>query len=332
MRFNLMSFGIMRAASLAAAVVFAGGVLAQGSARAEWPERQVTLVACFPAGGGTDIAMRMFNTQLGQALGKPVIVENRGGAGGNIGTAVVARSAPDGYTLLGCSSAFVVNPSLYANVAYDPFKDFEPVTILGAAPNVLVVPAKSEIKTFQELVAKIKANQGKLNYTSSGIGTTPFLAAELIKLRLGLNIVHIPYAGAGPATQAALAGLVDMYAANLGSLGAQIAAGTLRPIAQTGKERWPDLPNVPTLDELGIKNAESDTFQSVLVPAGTPKPIIDRLYKEIKAIITTDEIKKKYWTSGLQVLAESPEQFKARIAKEVPMYKEVIDKAGLKIK
>lgn len=154
----------------------------------------------------------------------------------------------------------------------------------------------------------------------------------MIKLRVGLDIVHIPYAGAGPATQAALAGLVDMYAANLGSLGAQIAAGTLRPIAQTGKERWPELKDTPTLDELGIKNAESDTFQSVLAPAGTPKPIIDRLYKEIKAIITTDEVKKKYWDSGLQVLAESPEQFKARIAREVPMYKEIIDKAGLKIK
>ena len=139
------------------------------------------MVACFPAGGGTDIAARLINTQLGEALGKPVIVENRGGAGGNIGTAAVARAAPDGYTLLVCSSAFVVNPSLYANVAYDPFKDFIPIMVIGASPNAFVVPAQSEIKSMPELIAKAKANPGKLNWTSPGAGTTPYLAGELLQ-------------------------------------------------------------------------------------------------------------------------------------------------------
>src|SRR3954469_5668551 len=162
-------------------------------AQADYPDRQITMIVCFPAGGGTDIAARLVNIQLGEALGKPVIIENRGGAGGSIGTAAAARATPDGYTLLVCSSAFVVNPSLYANVSYDPFKDFEPVMVLGASPNVFVVPAPSEIKSMPEFLAKAKANPGKLNWTSPGAGTTPYLAGEVLKLRTGIDIVHIPF-------------------------------------------------------------------------------------------------------------------------------------------
>jgi tripartite-type tricarboxylate transporter receptor subunit TctC len=300
-------------------------------ARAEYPERQITMVACFPAGGGTDIAARLINTQLGEALGKPVIVENRGGAGGNIGTAAVARAAPDGYTLLVCSSAFVVNPSLYANVAYDPFKDFIPIMVIGASPNAFVVPAQSEIKTMPELLAKAKANPGKLNWASPGAGTTPYLAGELLQLRTGTKMVHIPFAGAGPATQAAVAGQVDMYTANIGSLMGLIDGGKLRPIAVTSKQRWADLPDVPSFDELGIKNAESDTFQGIYAPAGTPPAIIDRLAKELAAILARPDVREKFVKAGLPVVAEGPEVFRARVAREVPMYKEIIDKAGLKI-
>jgi tripartite-type tricarboxylate transporter receptor subunit TctC len=333
MRFTFASSAITRRTLLAlAAGAMAFGGFASSSARAEWPERPITLIVCFPAGGGTDIAMRLMNTQLGEALGKPVIIENRGGAGGNIGSAYAARAKNDGYTLLGCSSAFVVNPSLYVTVAYDPIKDFEPIMAIGAAPNTLTVPAQSDTKTFQDFVKKVKAAPGKLNYTSSGIGTTPYLAAELIKQRLGLDILHIPYSGAGPATQAAIAGQVEMYAANLQSVGAQLQAGTLRAIAQTGKERWPDLKDVPTLDELGIKNAESDTFQGLYAPAGTPKPIIDKIAAALKEILNRPDVKEKYWTSGLAVLAEGPDLLKARIEREVPMYKEIIDKGNLKLK
>jgi tripartite-type tricarboxylate transporter receptor subunit TctC len=315
----------------AALLLIAAAGATLGSARAEYPERQITMVACFPAGGGTDIAARLINTQLGEALGKPVIVENRGGAGGSIGTAAVARAAPDGYTLLVCSSAFVVNPSLYANVTYDPFKDFIPIMVIGASPNAFVVPAQSEIKTLPELINKAKANPGKLNWTSPGAGTTPYLAGELLKLRTGTNMQHIPFAGAGPATTAALAGQVDMYTANIGSLMGLIDSGKLRPIAVTSKQRWPDLPNVPSLDELGIKNAESDTFQGIYVPAGTPQPIVDRLAKELAVILARPDLQEKFVKAGLPVVAEGPEVFRARIAREVPMYKEIIDKAGLKI-
>lgn len=301
-------------------------------ARAEYPDHQITIVACFPAGGGTDLAARMIHVQLGNALGQSVIIENRGGAGGSIGTGVVARAPADGYTLLACSSAFVVNPSLYANVPYDPFKDFVPIMVIGASPNVFVVPVQSKIQTMRELIAEAKANPGKLNWTSPGAGTTPQLAGELLKIKAGIEMVHIPYAGAGPASTAVLAGLVDMYTANYGSLTGLLSGGKVRPIAVTSKKRWPDLPDTPTLDELGIKDAESDTFQALFAPAGTPKPIIDRLAKEIGKILADPEIREKYAKLGLPVLAEGPDAFRARIAREVLMYKEVIDKAGLKIK
>jgi tripartite-type tricarboxylate transporter receptor subunit TctC len=314
------------------AAIAALSAAAATPARAEYPERQVTMIVCFPAGGGTDIAARLINTHLADILGKPVIIENRGGAGGSIGTAAAARAAPDGYTLLVCSSAFVVNPNLYANVTYDPFKDFIPLMVLGASPNVFTVPIKSEIQSLPELIAKAKANPGKLNWTSSGVGTTPYLAGELLKLRTGTSMVHIPFAGAGPASQAAIAGQLDWYTANLGSVQGLIDGNLVRPIAVTSKQRWPDLPNVPTLDELGIKDAESDTFQGVYAPAGVPKPIVDKLVKALTEILQRKDVSDGFAKSGLPVVAEGPDAFKARIAREVPMYKDIIDKAGLKIK
>jgi tripartite-type tricarboxylate transporter receptor subunit TctC len=226
----------------------------------------------------------------------------------------------------------VVNPSLYANVTYDPFKDFEPIMVLGASPSVFVVPASSIIKSLPDLLARAKANPGKLNWTSSGVGTTPYLAGELLKLRTETEMVHIPFAGAGPASQAAVAGQVDWYTANIGSLQGLIDGGQLRPIAVTAKARWQTLPDVPTLDELGIKDAESDTFQGVFAPAGAPKPTIERLAKELKAILDRPDTREKFVKVGLPVVAEGPDVFRARIAKEVPMYREIIDKAGLKIR
>jgi len=328
-----MALSVLRKISLITATLMTAAVaFSLGSAHAEYPDRPVTIVACFPAGGGTDLAVRMMHVELGKALGQPVIIENRGGAGGSVGTGAVARATPDGYTLLSCSSAFVVNPSLYANVPYDPIKDFIPIMVIGASPNVFVVPAQSKIQTMQELIAEAKANPGKMNWTSPGVGTTPQLAGELLKLKLGLEMTHIPYAGAGPANNAVLAGLVDFYVANYGSLTGLLSSGKVRPVAVTSKKRWPDLPDVPTLDELGVKDAESDTFQGVFAPARTPQPVIDRLAKEMSTILADPEMQGKYVKLGLPVVAEGPAAFKARIEREVPMYKEVIDKAGLKIK
>jgi tripartite-type tricarboxylate transporter receptor subunit TctC len=225
----------------------------------------------------------------------------------------------------------VVNPSLYANAAYDPVKDFVPLMVLGASPNVFVVPEKSEIKSMKEFIEKAKANGGTFNWTSPGAGTTPQLAGELIQLRTGIKMQHIPFPGAGPASNAAIAGQVDLYTANLGSVQGLIDGGRVRPIAVTSKMRWPALPNVPTLAESGIKDAESDTFQGVYVLAGTPQPVIDRLVKELSAILARLDVKEKFEKIGLPVVADGPAAFMKRVQHEVPMYKEVIDKAGLKI-
>ena len=314
-------------AMLAAALA----LLAPTMARADYPERQVTMLVCFGAGGGTDIAARMVSEPLAQALGKPVVVENRAGAGGNLGIQAVARAAPDGYTLLICSSAFVVNPSLYVNANYDPIKDFSPVIVLGGSPNVYTVKADSKFKTLADFTAAVKANPGKTNWTSPGVGTTPYLAGEILKMRAGLDMQHIPYKAVPAAVTAVLSGDAAMMTANYGSLAGQIDSGLLRPLAQTGKTRWPEMPNVPTLDELGIKNAETDTIFGVWVPAGTPQPIIDRLAKEIAKILKQPDIVERYRKAGAPVIAEGPDAFKARIAREVPMYKQIVEKAGLKV-
>ena len=319
---------VLRRTLIAAAFT---ALLAPVGSQAQYPDRQITMVVCFPAGGGTDIAARIINTPLGEALGKPVIIENRGGAGGNIATTAVARMPADGYTLLVCSSAFVVNPSLYASATYDPLKDFVPLMVIGASPNVFVVPAQSPIKSMKEFLEKAKAADGKMNWTSSGVGTTPQLTGELIQLRTGIKMQHVPYAGAGPATTAALAGQVDLYTANIGSLQALIDGGKLRPVAVTSAKRWPAMPDVPTLEEAGVKDAVSDTFQGIYVRAGTPQPVIDRLAKELTAILNRPDIKEKYDKIGLPVVAEGPAAFRKRVEREVPMYKAIIDKAGLKV-
>ena len=308
-----------------------GVIAALAPARAQYPEKQITMVVCFPAGGGTDIAARLVNVPLGEALGKPIVIENRGGAGGNIGIAAVKRLPADGYTLLVCSSAFVVNPSLYAQAAYDPLKDFIPLMVMGASPNVFVVPAQSPIKSMKEFIDKAKANPGKMNWTSPGAGTTPQLAGELLKLRTGIDMQHIPFPGAGPATNAVLAGTVDLYTANIGSVQGLIDGGKVRPIAVTATRRWAPLPDVPTLEEIGVKDAASDTFQGVYVLAGTPQPIVDRLAKELATILAKPDVQEKFAKIGLPVVAEGPDAFRKRVEREVPMFKEIIDKAGLKI-
>lgn len=312
-------------------LAIAFGLLSANVARAEYPERQVTMIVCFGAGGGTDIAARLISEPLAKALGKPVVVENRAGAGGNLGIQAVARAAPDGYTLLVCSSAFVVNPSLYVNANYDPIKDFAPVMVLGGSPNVYTVKADSKIKSLPEFIAAVKANSGKTNWTSPGVGTTPYLAGEILKTRASLDMLHIPYKAVPQAVQAVLAGDAVMMTANYGSVAGQIESGLLRALAQTGKTRWPEIPNVPTLDELGIKDAETDTSYGLWVPAGTPQPIIDRLVNELTKILQQPDVVERYRKSGAPVIAEGPAAFKARIAREVPMYREIVQKSGLKV-
>jgi tripartite-type tricarboxylate transporter receptor subunit TctC len=301
------------------------------TAHADYPERPIKIVVCFGAGGGTDIAARLIAPPLSDALGKPVVIENRPGAGGNLGIQLVAHAAPDGYTLLACSSAFVVNPSLYAHANYDPLKDFAPVMLLGGSPNVYTVKGDSKIKTLDDFIATARASRGKINWTSPGIGTTPYLAGEILKMRERLEMQHIPYRAVPDAVLAVISGDAMMMTANYGSLAGQISAGELRALAQTGKSRWPEIPNVPTLDELGIKNAETDTSYGLWAPAGTPQPIIDRLVKELTQILKQPDIVERYRKVGAPVIGEGPEPFAARIAREVPMYREIVEQVGLKV-
>ncbi len=321
---RLAGVALVAALSLALAAPFANAQ--------QWPEKNITIVAAFPPGGGTDIMSRLLYGPLQEALGKPVIIENRAGASGNIAIQAVARMPADGYTILACSSSFVLNPSMLAGATYDPQKDFIPLMMVGASANVLVVPAASPHKTMQEVIAYAKANPGKLNWTSAGAGTTPYFAGEYMKQQLGLTMAHVPFTGAGPATQAAVAGHVDLYASAYASIAPQIDDGQLRPLAVAAAKRLPQLPDVPTLIELGLKDAEFETFQALFLVAGTPQPIVDRLVTVLSKILANPEIKARIEKTGLPVLAEGPDKFAARIARELPFYKGIIEKGGLKAK
>jgi tripartite-type tricarboxylate transporter receptor subunit TctC len=324
--FDLKLHRVVSAVPIALGLV-AGAAIAP--AHAEYPDRHITLVVCFAPGGATDLLARVVSTPLSQALGTSVVVENRGGAGGNIGIAAVARAQPDGYTLLVASSAYVVNPSLFAKVPYDPFKDFVPIAEFGASPNVIAAAPQEGLKSLAELVANAKAHPDFYNYSSPGTGTTPQLAAELLKLKAGINLTHISFPGAGPAIQAILSHTVQLAALNISGVIQHIKSGGVVALVQTGGTRWPDLADVPTMAEAGFPNSESDTFQGMWAPAGTPPDIIDKLARNATAVLQQPEIRARLMESGFAVTAGGPEALRARVAREVPLWKDVIAKAGI---
>jgi tripartite-type tricarboxylate transporter receptor subunit TctC len=298
---------------------------------AEWPERQITVVAHFAPGGSNDLLARLIASELGPATGQPVIVENRPGANGNIGLAAVARANPDGYTLVVASGVVLINPAI-RKAGYDPIKDFEPIVYLGASPNVILTSPKSGLNSVQDLIAKAKANPGKVTFATPGVGSTSQLAVELLKLRMHLDLVHVPFQGASPAAQAAIAGTTDIASVAVGGMMGLITSGVTKALVQTGKERWPEMPDVPTTTEAGIPDAVVETSQMLLAPAGTPKPIIDRLAKIVLKIMEKPEVREKMLKAGFAVETEGTEQLRARIAREVPMWKEVVERAGIENK
>ena len=299
-------------------------------ASAEYPERPIALIVPFAPGGANDIVGRIIADALGEALGQPVVIENRGGAGGNIGMGAAARAQPDGYTVLLAPSSFVVNPSLYRKVPYDPVKDFAPVADLTYFVVALMVRVEADIDTVATFVARAKAKPGTFSYSTPGPGTLPHLVGELINLRSGIDMVHVPFRGAGPAAAALLGGSVTASITSLSVAMPQIQGGKLRGLAVTGRARWPDLPQVPTLLEAGIPNATTEAWQGLLVPAGTPGEIVERLAKEVTALLARPEIRGKLRSAGFAVTGQGPEALRARIAEEVPQWKAVIEKAGLK--
>jgi tripartite-type tricarboxylate transporter receptor subunit TctC len=321
----------LRLAPLLLAISSPAALTTNGAA-APYPERPVTLVVPFAPGGANDIVARIIQPPLSEALGQPIVIENRGGAGGNIGFAWVARARNDGYTLLLAPSSFTVNPSLYDKVAYDPLWDFEPVAELSIFPNVFTVRPDAGVNSLQELVARAKEKPGALNYSTPGPGTAPHLVTELLKQRTGIDMVHIPYAGAAPAAQAVLGRTVDVGTMSVSVALPQIVAGHLKGLAVTGRERWSDLPQIPTVAEAGVPEAVSEPWQGILVPAGTPKEIVDRLAKALVEIARRPDVRERLRNAGFAATGRGPEDFARRIADDLPKWKDVIEKARIKAK
>jgi tripartite-type tricarboxylate transporter receptor subunit TctC len=298
-------------------------------AREPYPNRTVRIIVPFAPGGPTDILARLVAAGLERSLGKSFIIENRPGASGNIGTGSVARAEPDGYTLLITSSALTANPALFNDLPYDPLKDLAPVAELGTSPNVFVAHPVTGIKTMEQLVAEAKKNPGVLNIAIPGLGTTPHLAAELLRLRAGLDIVNVPFAGAGPSIQAVLGGQTQTASTALPPAQPHIQSGALNGLAVTGSERWSDLPEVPTMGELGYKDFVLETVIPFLAPAGTPQEIIDILAEKAIAVLKQPEVRERARLAGFQVLANGPDELRARIEREVPNYRNLVSEAGI---
>ena len=296
---------------------------------AGYPERPVKIVVPFAAGGPTDVMARLVAQKLAEKLGQQFYVENLPGAGGNLGTANVARSKGDGYTLLVASSSYVVNPSLYKNCPYDAEKDFIPVILAAITPNVLIVHPSVEAKTAKELIELIKAGPGKFNFASPGLGTTPDLASSLFKVTYRLDFGIVPYKGGAPAAQAVLANETHASFVALTPTTQLVKTGKLRALAVTTKKRSSALPEVPTLAEAGISGQESETMQGVFAPKGTPKDVIDLLQREIAAIVKMPDVQAKMLPLGFEPEGGSSAEFEEYVKSEVAKWKKVIADAKI---
>ena len=306
------------------------GFSAQAQDTAGYPVRPVKIIVPFAPAGPTDTMARLIAQKLSESLGKQFYVENHPGAGGNLGMAMVANAAPDGYTLLLVSSSVVVNPSLYEKVPYDVYKSLAPITLAGSSPNILVVHPSVPAKDVKELIAYVQANPGKVSFASPGFGTTASLAAESFKHALKLDIQPVPFNGAGPALNAVVGGQVQIGFMALPPVTPHLKAGTLRALAMTTEKRVAAAPDVPTMAEAGVPGDQiSDVMQAVFAPAGTPKPIVDLLQKEIARAVAAPDVKSKLDSLGFDAIADTPEHFAARIKAEVPKWAKVIEAAKI---
>jgi tripartite-type tricarboxylate transporter receptor subunit TctC len=315
--------------ALATAALFA---VAVGAAQAQsYPDRPVRLIAPFPAGGLADVLARAVGDEMSKTLGQPVIVENRAGAGGNTGADAVAKSAPDGYTLLMSSAGILTaNPHLYARMPFDAATAFVPVSNVAEMPMLLVVHPKVEAKTLREFVALARAQEGKLNFGSPGIGTTGHLGLAMFMHAAGVKITHVPYRGAAPAVTDLIAGQIDGVVDNPPTVLPHIAAGKLRPLAVAARERMPLLPDVPTAAEQGVANYEASSWFGIAAPAGTPPEVVARLHREIAAAVRTPAMQERFAKSGARLVGNSPSEFAAQIRAERVRWGEIIRAANIK--
>jgi tripartite-type tricarboxylate transporter receptor subunit TctC len=298
----------------------------------DYPNRPITLIVPFPAGGSTTVMARNVADKMSAALGQQVVVENRGGAGGTIGTRSVAKAPADGYTiLLSYTGTFSIAPSAYANPGYDPRKDFAPIGMIGAAPNVLVVTPSLPVHSIAELIKYGKAQASPMPYASPGVGTVNHLAFELLAAETGTKLQHVPYKGNGPAITDVLGGHIPMMFIPIPAAIGNVKAGTLRAIAVTSAARSSVLPDLPTLAESGVPGFEVALRYGLAAPAGTPRPVIERLNKELNAALGSDEVKQRLATEGADALPGTPEAYAADLDKEEKKWGALVRKLGLKV-
>jgi tripartite-type tricarboxylate transporter receptor subunit TctC len=306
--------------------------IALGAFAQSYPNRPIRLVVPFPAAGTTDILARAAAQKLTESLGQAVVVDNRPGAGGNIGSDLVAKSAPDGYTLLmGTVGTHAINPSLYSKMPYDHVKDFVPVVLVAGVPNVLVVNPALPVNSVADLIKLAKDKPGTINFASSGSGTSIHLSGELFKTMAGVDMVHVPYKGSSPALTDLIGGQVQVMFDNLPSALPQIKGGKLRAIAVTSLKRAPALPDIPTINESGLPGFEASSWFGVLAPAGTPAPIVARINAEVNKWLQSADAREKLISQGAEAAGGSPEQFAAHIRAESDKWAKVVKASGAKV-
>jgi tripartite-type tricarboxylate transporter receptor subunit TctC len=322
---------------LGAGLACAASIALPAAAQGNWPTRAVKIIVPFPAAGTTDILARAIAPELAKAFGQQFIVDNRAGAGGNVGTEIVARSPNDGYTLLmGTVGTHGINRALYAKLPYDPIKDFAPITMVAGVPNVMVVPAEKSktmgILTVADFIKYAKAHPGQLNMASSGNGTSIHLSGELFKSMTGTYMVHFPYRGSGPALLDLMSGTMDVMFDNLPSSLPQIRAGRLRALAVTSRQRSSALPDVPTIEEAaGLKGFDATSWFGLLAPAGTPPEIVNRIQQEVAKSFSSPAIKEKLVSQGAIPSGNTPAEFAKHIAAEHVKWAKVVKESGAKV-
>ena len=315
-----------------AVIIAAGATPLANAADEAYPSKPIRLVVPFPAGGPLDVVARAIGQKLTDAWGQPVIIDNRPGAGGNIGADLVAKSAPDGYTILeGALSTHAVNVSLYGKMPYDPIRDFAPITLVAVTPNVLVLNPSVPANSVQELIAYAKAHPGKLSFGSGSNGSAGHLAGEAFKAEAGVDMVHIPYKGGAPAMQALLAGDTQLMFDNLSNSTPQLKAGKIKALAVTTAKRSALAPELPTLAEAGLPGLDIYTWWGFLAPAGTPKEIIAKWNAEVTRILVTPEMKAFFAQQGAEPAPTSPEEFSALIRREITKYAKIVKDSGAKV-
>lgn len=309
------------------AAMLAGPAFAQS-----YPNRAVRLIVPFAPGGSNDIIARIIGERLAESLGQPVVIDNRPGAGGMIGTDATSKSPPDGYTLMiGATSTMAANPSLYASQNLDPTRDLTPITQIATGPFVLAVPSELPVKTVAELIALAKSKPGAINFGSSGVGSSLQLTGELFKSMTGTDIVHVPYRGLGPALTDLIANRIQLVFSDMAGLLPHIQSGKLRALGVTSAKRFPDLPDLPTLSEAGVPGYDATSWYGILGPKDLPEPIVAKLNADLAKIVHSDAMKQKFTTLGIEPVTGTPAEFRTYIRSEMDKWRAVVQRANIKI-